>query len=99
MYGEKRPALYRTIAPLEKVLVVALTSRTVAFDFLPSQIVFSHATGVFALDSFIHFSILQGTFHNQWAWLYSSSMKGDLRYTASEIFESYPFPNIIQLDF
>ncbi len=95
IYGEKRPALYQTIRQLENVLVLALTSKTVAFDFLPRRTIFSHATGVFAFEEKMYLCLLQSTIHNQWAWVYASSMKGDLRYTSSDIFETFPFPQNI----
>lgn len=66
-YGEQAPALYRTIAPLRRVLVIALTSRTGAFAFVDTGIVFSHAVGVIALDSANSFAILQSAPHIKWA--------------------------------
>ncbi len=91
-YERRRPELYSTIADMERVLVIALTSRTCAFSFMPSNIVFSHATGVFAFDASRHFALLQSCFHVEWAFKYASSMKGDLRYTPSDVFETFPFP-------
>jgi len=91
IYGEKRPGLYRSIAPMEQVLSVALTSKSVAFKVINSKIVFSHATGVIA-GSWEHITPLQSTFHYEWAWKYASSMKNDLRYTPSGVFETFPFP-------
>jgi hypothetical protein len=90
----KRPtlSLYNAIAGLERVLAIALTSHTCAFTFVPSSIVFSHATGIFAFDDFCYLSILQSVFHVEWAFKYASSMKGDLRYTPSDCFETFPFP-------
>ncbi|HEV2582274.1 MAG TPA: DNA methyltransferase, partial [Ktedonobacteraceae bacterium] len=96
LFAERASGLYSTIAGKERVLVIALTSRTCAFSFNPSDIVFSHATGVFALDKFCHFAILQSAFHVEWAFYYASSMKGDLRYTPSDCFETYPFPLSLQ---
>jgi Holliday junction resolvase len=93
VYGEKRPALYRTIAPLERVISVALTSKTVAFAFSSSNTVFSHATGVIAISNYSGLSLLQSSFHFHWAWRYASSMKNDLRYTPSDVFETFPFPS------
>jgi hypothetical protein len=92
IYADKRPALYSTIADLKRVMVIALTSRTCAFSFAPKDIVFSHATGVFALDMPCYLAILQSCFHVAWAFKYASSMKGDLRYTPSDCFETFPFP-------
>jgi hypothetical protein len=92
IYADKRPALYEAIAGMEQVLVIALTSRTLAFAFERSDIVFSHATVILAFNKYIYFAILQGVFHESWARGYASSMKGDSRYTPTDCFETFPFP-------
>lgn len=91
-YGRRQERLYEAIAPLRRVLVIALTSRTAAFAFMPTDIVFAHAVGVFAFEEASFFAILQSALHVEWAWKYGSSLKGDLRYTPSDIFETFPFP-------
>jgi hypothetical protein len=98
-YAERAPALYSTIADMKRVLTIALTSRTAAFSFADSDIVFSHATGVFAFDKNCYFTLLQSVFQVEWAFKFASSMKGDLRYTPSDCFENFPFPeNMSGLD-
>ena len=92
IYAEKRPGLYNTIATLERVMIIALTSKTVAFEFLPKQIVYSHATVVIAKDKYSDFCILQSSIHRSWVDTYASRMKTDQRYTPSDCFENYPFP-------
>ena len=92
LYGRRALDLYEAIAQRDRVLVIAATSRTVAFNFEPSNIVFSHAVVVFSLDQYQAFATLQSSFHEKWARQYSSSMKADLRYTPSDIFETFPFP-------
>jgi hypothetical protein len=87
-----RPELYQTITTLTRVLVLARVSRTVAFAFMPTDIVYSDATVVFALDQAGHFAVLQSTYHIEWAWHYSSTMKQDLRYSPTDVFENFPFP-------
>ncbi|BBD57166.1 hypothetical protein NIES204_45020 (plasmid) [Planktothrix agardhii NIES-204] len=84
--------LYEMIADMERVLVIAATSRTLAFAFERSDIVFSHATVILAFNKYIYFAILQGVFHESWVRDYASSMKGDLRYTPTDCFETFPFP-------
>jgi hypothetical protein len=92
IYGDKRPALYQAISEMDEVIAIAATSRTLAFTFVPSNIVFSHATNIFAFDKRSNFAVLQSVFHEVWAREFSSSMKGDLRYTPSDVFETFPFP-------
>jgi hypothetical protein len=77
---------------MDKILVIALTSKTLAFDFNNSSTVFSHATGVLVFRHMLDFSIIQSILHNQWAWRYGSTLKSDLRYTPSDVFETFPFP-------
>lgn len=89
-----RPELYSTIADMRRVLIIALNSRSCAFSFTSSDLVFSHMTGVFAFDKACYFAILQSFFHVAWAFKYASSLKNDLRYTPSDCFETFPFPEI-----
>jgi methylase of polypeptide subunit release factors len=93
IYGEKRPALYQTIAPLGQVMVVNNHTRHHVFGIYSKKLVFSHALSVLAFDSFYHFSILSTSLVNEWAWHRGSTMgSSTLRYTSSEILETFPFP-------
>lgn len=98
IYADKRPALYATIKPLERVLVVSQTSKTLAFEFTKSNKVLDAKLIVFAFDKFRYFSILQSTLHNRWAWKYCTTMKADLSYTPTAIFETFPFPQNISAE-
>jgi hypothetical protein len=97
IYLRRRPELYQTIDPLSKVLLIAQTSKTVAPCFVPNGQVYSTATIAFATDKFSFYSVLQSTLHNVWAWKYGSTMKTDLRYTPTDVFETFPFPKSNQL--
>ena len=93
-YGDKRPALYRAIAPLQRVLIIAQTSKTLAFTFVPKGIVYSHMTVVIASDKAWWFTLLQSNHHIAWVLQYASSLKGDARYIPRDCFETFPFPKI-----
>lgn len=96
-YAEKRGKLYRAIATLDQVIVFATQATKYSnFSFMKRAIVFSHAVGVCALRSYRTYSILNCCFHECWAWKNSSTMKGDLRYTPSAIFETFPFPPALE---
>jgi len=92
LFGQYRWALQKATAELEHVLILAATSNTVAFGRVANKIVFSNALYVFAFDGFDAFALLQSTIHDCWARNRSSTMKGDLRYTNSAVFETFPFP-------
>ena len=48
---------------------------------------------VVALEEFSAFAVLQSRIHEVWARLQASSMKDDLRYTPTDCFETFPFPD------
>ncbi len=91
-YAEKRPGLYAAIAGLQRVLAISRVGQHAAFTFLPQGIVFSEALIVFPFDTHAAFCALQARPHEVWARFFGSSMKDDLRYTPSDCFETFPFP-------
>jgi hypothetical protein len=91
-FGERAPALYSAIAPLERVLATSQTSTFRGFTFLPARMVFSHKLVVFPLESMIDFCILQSRVHDVWAAFFGSSQEDRLVYTPSDCFETFPFP-------
>ncbi|WP_433456575.1 Eco57I restriction-modification methylase domain-containing protein (plasmid) [Streptomyces sp. CA-142005] len=91
-YAERAPQLYRTIAGLDRVLAIALVSKTALPLWQPRGQVFSHALGVFATDRAANLTLLSSAHHYWWAITRSSSLKGDLRYTPSDVYETFPKP-------
>ncbi|MDP9389479.1 MAG: hypothetical protein M3Q48_16580 [Actinomycetota bacterium] len=92
IFGDKRPALYATIASVNRVLAIALTSKTVLPAFEPTNQVFSHMCGVFVYDDDGHFGLLSSAFHWWWALTYASTLETRIRYTPSDVFETFPQP-------
>ena len=91
-FWRPRRELYDAVSGLKSVLACAQTSRSLAFSFLPSNIVFSHKVIVLALDSYAAFAIVQSTVHLEWAYLFGSTLKDDPVYTPSDCYETFPFP-------
>jgi len=87
-----RGELFQAIALCDQVLVVARHSPQWSVAYMPSGIVFSEALVVFALSNYSAFCTLQSRIHEIWARFFGSSMKDDLRYTPSDCFETFPFP-------
>ena len=87
-----RPKLYRTIEPLARVLAIALTSKSVQPCFVPVNQVFANTLGILTYDDDFHFGVLTSGFHYRWAVRYASSLRTDLRYTPSDVFETFPQP-------
>ena len=60
--------------------------------FVPAGGVASEATIVFAYEDDAHMGLLTSAFHWWWAVTYASTMRTDLRYTPSDVFETFPQP-------
>jgi hypothetical protein len=91
-YGDKRPALRKAISALPEVLLIALVSKSVMPLRVPTGQVFSHALGVFASDSYSVQAVLSSSLHQVWAITYGSTLETRVRYTPSDVFETFPLP-------
>jgi hypothetical protein len=91
-----RPAmdLYRAISNLDRVLVVARVSKTGLPVLVPTGQVVSEQTVVFATDRLADLALLSSGIHYSWAIARASSLKGDLRYTPSDVYETLPRPTV-----
>ncbi len=90
-YAEKRRGLYSAVAELDRVLGVSLVGQHATFAFLPRGQVYAVTLIVFPLDTYAAFCGLQCRVHEIWARFFGSSMKDDLRYTPSDVFQTFPF--------
>lgn len=91
-FGDKRPALFSAIKPLDRCLVNSQVSKHLLFAWQPTDRVFGHALYVYPLTSDTAFAILQSRVHEYWARLLSSSLEDRLRYAPSDCFSTFPFP-------
>lgn len=91
-YGERRPGLYDAIRGLPRVLAISRVGERAGFAFLPSGMVYSEQVVVFALPTHAAFCALQSRVHEVWARFFASSLEDRLRYTPSDCFETFPFP-------
>ena len=85
--------LYSATADLERVLVIARVGQYGTFAFLPAGMVYSEQLVIFPFATNAAFCTLQSRVHEIWARFFGSSMKDDLRYTPSDCFETFPFPD------
>lgn len=96
IYGEKRPALYSTIAGMSKIIVIPETTKHCAFTLCATGIVFSHMTKLVTLSTYGDFALLSSSIHEVWAREYSSTLETRLKYITSDAFETFAFPNTIE---
>ena len=91
-YQAHRPDLYAIMANMHRVLAIARVSRTCAFSFLDPRQIFSEQVVVIAIADHASFAVLQSRVHESWARFLNATLKDDMRYAASDCFETYPFP-------
>ncbi|MEH2064376.1 MAG: DNA methyltransferase [Nostoc sp.] len=92
LYGRYTPALFKAIAPLERVLVHAYVSKYMSFAFVPANVIVAGPHYVFAVSNYSAFATIQSYPHEVWAKFFSASLEDRLRYTPSDCFETFPFP-------
>jgi hypothetical protein len=93
-YGDYKPTLYAAISGLDRVIVIALVSKIVMPVMVSARQVFSHALGVFATDETAMLSLLSSSAHYWWAIARASTLETRVRYTPSDVFETFPMPTL-----
>lgn len=91
-YGDRRPGLFAAVAKLQRTLVVGLTSKHLAFEFVPTSYVYDQTTVVVATESFLDFAVLSSSIHQQWALANGANLGGTPRYNPSRCFTTFPMP-------
>ncbi len=95
-YERSRPELYTAIANLDRVLVIAQTSRTqIQVLVLPGQ-VFDQKLVVFPSRLFTDLSFRTSAFQYCWTVRQSSTMKADTVYAPSDCCDTLPKPTFTQ---
>ena len=92
-FSDKRLESYQSIQHLKRVLFHSFTSKYVAFGFVETGIIYSAPHVVVGYDDWFHFACLQSSFHLAWAFAYCSTMRTDIRYAPSDLFDTYAFPS------
>ena len=92
-YGSLAKRLYKVTSDYEQVLAICRVSQYTAFAFLPTDMVYADSLIVFPFQTFSAFSGMQSRTHELWSRIFASSMKDDLRYTPSDCFDTFPFPD------
>ena len=91
-YQAHRPELYKRLANHRLVLVHAEVGPYLGFQLVPTGWIYNKTMILIELESFAAFGVAQSRTHEGWARTFGSSLKDDLRYTASDCFETFPFP-------
>lgn len=90
----KRPYLeiFSRSRSLDRFFACGITTKHLCYSALSIDHIVSHAVCVFVSDRWDLFSIVQSTLHECWARKLSGAHEVRLRYSPSECFETFPFP-------
>ena len=97
-FGRDTPSLYQSLAHLNRCLATARITKHLCFSFQPTDRILNEKVYVFPLDRDAHFLLLQSRIHECWVRLLSSTYGSSstsgrvLNYSASDCFETFPFP-------
>jgi len=91
-FGEKREALWSAIDGLQHVVLLCRHQPHLAATLLPTGLIFSDALVVIASQSCGLFAVVQSRCHEIWARFFGSSLGDTLRYSPSDCFGPFPFP-------
>jgi len=95
-FWNNRSALQYAIRNLDRCIAIPRVSTLFIVAMVSARQIFSDQAVVVARSEFSAFAAIACRTHELWAWSFSSSMKDDLRYTPSECFRTFPFPNNYQ---
>jgi hypothetical protein len=87
-----RPALKEHVARARRLLVGGRYARQLRLWFVDPSLRPADGLMIFALDDDYSFGVLQSSFHLAWFRARGSSLIDTPRYTASTVFQSFPWP-------
>ncbi|MFH1166019.1 MAG: DNA methyltransferase [Pseudomonadota bacterium] len=91
-YAEPRPKLTNSLKQLDRCFVTVWVSKYLNFNCLPAEYVFTNSLYIFTTDRWDLYAVVQSTLHEVWARKYSGALETRLRYSPSDCFETFPFP-------
>ena len=91
-YQAHRPEFYARIERQTRILAICRVSQAYAFTFLPTGLIFADSLALFDIVSDSGFTILQSRVHECWSRFLCSTLGDALRYSPSDCFETFPFP-------
>lgn len=91
-FANTRRELREKLAGTTRVIAAARVSKHVLFSFASAAWVPSEQVVVFPFDSLSLFGVLQSRVHGLWVRLTAGARGEGIRYSASECFDAFPFP-------
>ncbi|GAB1054275.1 MAG: hypothetical protein WAqPseu_02630 [Shewanella algae] len=95
IYADKRPKLYTKLQSLSWALgIAAQATKHVAFAQVKGKCVYSHALSLIVTDNYGIAGLLQSSIHEVWARQYAGNNLLLLRYSPTDVFDTFAFPEV-----
>ncbi|GAA1716413.1 Eco57I restriction-modification methylase domain-containing protein [Dietzia cercidiphylli] len=82
------------VSGFDRMMVLTIVSKPVMPVRVQAGVVCSNALEVFTVNSDAHLAIFSSTFHHTWAVTYGSTLETRVRYTISDVLETFPMPRL-----
>lgn len=92
-FARGRGAMRTALAPLNRYIAMSRHAKRLSLTWVQPETIAGDSTNVFAFDDDYSMGILMSRAHDAWAWAQSSTLKGDLRYTPTTAFATFPWPD------
>jgi len=96
VYERPRPELTARLAQMDEVIVLAAVSSHAVPVIVPVGPIFSSAIVIVADPSFGRLAALASSIHLNWVLRWGSLLNLSIRYTTSDVFETFPFPESLE---
>lgn len=93
LFGRPRPAMRAAIEGLPRYIAGTRHGTRLHFCFCDPWVMASDAMNVFAFADDYSLGVLASEAHRAWAWAQSSTIREDIRYTPTSVFETFPWPS------
>ncbi|MDA2810656.1 hypothetical protein O4J56_08420 [Nocardiopsis sp. RSe5-2] len=95
-YWRSRRELYSEISTETSVIAIALTSKTAMPVLVPTGQIYSNTLAIFTMSDAAMLTLLSSSSHYWWAVTRGSTLETRVRYTPSDVFETFPLPDLTQ---
>ncbi|MEB3151608.1 MAG: type IIL restriction-modification enzyme MmeI, partial [Sphaerospermopsis sp.] len=96
-FGRERPAMRQAISSLSCYFAIPKIAKWVIFTPVDISILPCEANMVIASDDFYVLGILTSNLHRMWVKSQSSTLEDRTRYTNTTCFETFPFPQTVDI--
>jgi type I restriction-modification system DNA methylase subunit len=91
-FSEPRARMRVATTGLDRYIAGTATGKRLVLAWAKADVCPSNLVNVFAFDDDYAMGVLLSRVHGSWAWAQSSTLKGDLRYTPTTVFATFPWP-------